>query len=144
LDDPSKRTAFNSSVHASLTFVLALTIGLAGCTSTEPSPSGGGGNAGGGGGNGPTITITANGVAPSTVTVSRGMQVTFVNNDSRAHEMASDPHPTHTNCPELNAVGFLNPGASRQTSNLDTVGTCGFHDHNQPQNAGLHGNIVIQ
>ncbi len=120
-----------------------LALAAAGCKGTEPSPSGNGGN-GGGGANGPTITITANGVDPKTVTVSRGMQVTFLNNDSRAHEMASDPHPTHTACPELNAVGFLNPGASRQTSNLTTAGTCGFHDHNQPQNGDLQGRILIQ
>ena len=28
-----------------------------------------------------------------------GQSVTFVNNDTRSHEMASDPHPTHGTCP---------------------------------------------
>ena len=36
----------------------------------------------------------------------------FVNNDSRSHEMFSDPHPEHTDCPEINQVGFLSPGQS--------------------------------
>jgi hypothetical protein len=70
--------------------------------------------------------------------------VTFVNNDSRAHDMASDPHPDHTDCPELNQVGFLTAGQSRQTGNLNTARSCGFHDHNQPSNGLLTGTIVIR
>lgn len=91
-----------------------------------------------------TITITASGASPQTVTVPRGSQVQFVNNDSRSHDMVSDPHPEHTTCPELNAVGFLSPGQSRQTGNLNTPRTCGFHDHNLPNVASLRGTIVIQ
>ena len=51
----------------------------------------------------------------------------------RSHEMFSDPHPEHTDCPEINQVGFLSPGQSRQTGNLNTVRTCGFHDHATPR-----------
>src|SRR5689334_16544109 len=60
-----------------------------------------------------TITITASGVSPSSVTLSQGGQVTFVNNDKVNHNMQSDPHPEHTDCPELAQVGFLTPGQSR-------------------------------
>jgi hypothetical protein len=70
--------------------------------------------------------------------------VTFTNNDSRVHEMDSDPHPEHTDCVELNQVGFLNPGQSRQSGNLNTARRCGFHDHGNPDNAGLKGTITIQ
>jgi plastocyanin len=90
------------------------------------------------------ITITTSGVSPQTVTVARGSQVQFVNNDTRSHEMTSDPHPEHTNCPEINAVGFLSPGQSRQTGNLNTARSCGFHDHNLPNVASLRGTIIIQ
>ena len=90
------------------------------------------------------IVITASGVSPRTVTVARGSQVQFVNNDSRTHQMNSDPHPEHTDCPELNSVGFLSPGQKRQTSNLNTARTCRFHDHDAPQNSSLLGSIVIQ
>jgi hypothetical protein len=58
--------------------------------------------------------------------------------------MSSNPHPSHTDCPEINQVGFLSAGQSRQTGNLNTARTCGFHDHNQPTNASLQGTIVIQ
>ena len=93
---------------------------------------------------GATITITSSGASPRSVTVSAGSRVTFVNNNSRAHDMSSDPHPVHTDCPEINQVGFLSPDQSRQTGNLNTVRTCGFHDHNQDTNTSLQGTIVIQ
>jgi plastocyanin len=91
-----------------------------------------------------TFTITAAGVAPKSLTIGAGSQVTFVNNDVAAHEMYSDPHPEHTDCPELNQVGFLAPGQARQTGNLNTIRTCGFHDHFQPLNAFLQGSILIR
>ena len=93
---------------------------------------------------GSTLTITPTGVAPKTITVSVGSQVTFVNSDAVSHQMYSDPHPEHTDCPEINQVGFLSPGEARQTGNLTIARTCGFHDHNQPLNRSLQGNIVIR
>ncbi len=92
-----------------------------------------------------TITIGANGsISPSSVTVTRGGRVTIINNDSRAHDMSSDPHPEHSDCPELNQIGFLTAGQQRTSGNLNTARTCRFHDHNLPDNAGLKGSIVIQ
>ena len=92
-----------------------------------------------------TITISNNTVTPKDIRVSRGAQVTFVNNDNRAHEMTSDPHPEHTDCPEINQVGFLNAGQQRQTGNMVTNrAVCGFHDHGDPDVAGLKGTITIQ
>ena len=90
------------------------------------------------------ITITSAGVTPKHLVVNAGSQVTFINNDSIAHLMFSDPHPEHTDCPELNQVGFLDPGQSRQTGNLDTARTCGFHDHNLFANTSLQGSLTIQ
>jgi plastocyanin len=104
-------------------------------SSPSPTPSGSGGA---------TITITASGVSPREVTVSVGSRVTFVNNDSRPHDMASNPHPDHTDCPPINDVGFLQPGQSRQTGNLNTRRTCGYHDHNRDTDASLQGTITIQ
>ncbi|MBI4263359.1 MAG: hypothetical protein HY657_03200 [Acidobacteria bacterium] len=107
---------------------------------TTPDP----GSGGGGSSSGTTITITSSGVSPRALTVPVGSRVTFVNNDSRVHDMNSDPHPEHTDCPEINAVGFLTPGQSRQTSNLNTRRTCAYHDHNQETNTSLQGTITIQ
>jgi len=93
---------------------------------------------------GATITITSSGVSPKTVTVAAGARVTFANNDTRVHEMSSDPHPEHTDCPEINQAGFLTVGQSRATGNLTTARTCSYHDHIQSTNTSLQGSIVIQ
>ena len=91
-----------------------------------------------------TITISNNAVCPQNITVARGTQVTFVNSDSQTHEMNSDPHPTHEDCPEINAVGNLVAGQRRQTSNLVTAKKCGFHDHILFDVKALQGSITIQ
>jgi plastocyanin len=91
-----------------------------------------------------TITIANGTVCPPNITVPRGTQVTFVNQDTAAHEMSSDPHPEHTDCVEINQAGHLEPGQSRQTGNLNTVRRCGFHDHLRNENANLRGSITIQ
>ena len=91
-----------------------------------------------------TITITAAGVDLKQVVIPVGGRVAFVNNDSVPHEMASDPHPVHTDCPPLNEVGALGPGRTGVSGPLNTARTCGFHDHGQPGNAALQGTVVIR
>jgi plastocyanin len=92
-----------------------------------------------------TITIGSDGrVSPSSVTITRGGRVTMINNHNQSHDMSSDPHPEHTTCPELNQWGFLTAGQQRTSGNLNTARTCGFHDHNLPDNAGLRGTVIIQ
>jgi plastocyanin len=93
-----------------------------------------------------TITITASGVSTTQVTVPAGSRVMFVNSDARPHNMTSDPHPEHDDCPEINTVGLLVPGQSRETGNLNTVRTCGFHDHDDPPPGGNRwtGRITVR
>jgi plastocyanin len=91
-----------------------------------------------------TITITSAGANPRNIQVNAGSRVLFVNNDTRAHNMSSDPHPDHNDCPEINQAGLLAPGQSRETGNLVQVRTCGFHDHDLPDVASLRGQIVIR
>jgi len=94
--------------------------------------------------NATTFLILNNTVCPKTMAVARGTRVTFINNDNRAHEMNSDPHPEHTNCPELNQVGHLESGQQRDSGNLNVARTCGFHDHINDSNNNLKGTITIQ
>ena len=89
------------------------------------------------------VTITANGVDPASITVPVGTRVTFVNNDAIPHDIAGGPDPFHPDCRQIDAVGFLTPGQSRQTDPLPQARTCEYHDH------GFHstlfnGRIVIQ
>lgn len=124
-------------------FVVGLALSMGACDSDNgtPSPSP---NPGTGGTIAATIIITSAGASPRDVTVPVGSRVTFVNNDTRNHDMESDPHPEHTQCPELGQAGFLQPGESRTTGNLNTARTCGFHDHNLPGVASLQGTIRVQ
>lgn len=116
---------------------LLTAIGLAACGSssspTSPPPA-----------NPFTFTITAAGISPKEFTVPPGSRVLFVNNDTKRRNMTSDPHPEHDACPEINSVGLLNAGANRETANLNTVRTCGFHDHDDPSNAAVLGRIIIR
>lgn len=96
-------------------------------------------------GNPYVITISNAGiVTPKELTVPPGTRVLFTNSDSRRHDMTSDPHPEHHDCVELNQVGLLNPGQARESGNLVTVRSCGFHDHDDPGNIGLQGRIVVR
>ena len=105
---------------------------------TAPSGSGPGPS-------GATITVGTNGtVSPSSVSITVGQSVTFVNNNGRSHEMASDPHPAHTNCPSINALAVLGTGQTKLTNSFAAAGTCGFHDHNDPDNNSLKGTITIR
>ena len=88
-----------------------------------------------------TFRLTAAGVTPKEMTVAPGSRVLFINDDTRSHDMTSDPHPDHQDCTELNAVGNLTPGQSRESGNLVVVRTCGFHDHSNPPPTTQAGNI---
>ena len=89
------------------------------------------------------ITISATGANPQTVRIRLGERVVFTNNDSVNHDMSSDQHPTHLQCPAINQVGFLAPGQTRETGNFVREETCLFHDHINPSNTSLNGSILI-
>ena len=78
------------------------------------------------------------------MTINSGESVRFVNSHNRTHQMASDPHPNHTDCPPINALPTLDPGQTGQTNALTTSRTCGVHDHLNDTDAKLRGSIVIR
>jgi hypothetical protein len=87
-----------------------------------------------------TFTLTSSGVSPKQLVVPPGTRVLFVNQDARRHDVASDPHPEHTDCHEINSVGVLTTGQSHETDNLIAARTCGFHDHDNPPPTTAAGN----
>lgn len=126
---------------------------VAGLTLFVACGGGGGGNGGptgpgtGGGSPGPigaTITIANGQVSPRSVTISVGQSVNFVNNDGGVRNVSSDPHPVHTDCPAINAVGNISNGQSRATNALTTARVCGFHHHDDPDNNNFKGSIDIR
>jgi plastocyanin len=118
-------------------------------TTLSPSPSGNvtviSGSTGSTGPSGATVTMTSAGVSPATVTISVGQSVTFVNSDTRSHEIASDPHPIHGSCPSIErGLGTIGPGQTKLTQGFAGVGTCTYHDHLDDTNQNFHGSIRIQ
>jgi hypothetical protein len=102
-------------------------------TSPSPTPSGP-----------PTVTITASGVDPLELTVEVGARVTFVNRDVLPHDLFGGPNPSIRECPEIDVVGFLVPGQSRQTPPFTAPQTCRYHDHGQLGNPRFEGRIIVR
>jgi plastocyanin len=142
-------------ILAAQALTIAALVMTAACGGSSPTSPGSGSGSGSGSGTvgstgsvgtvGATITISASGaVSPSQVTVAVGQSVTFINNDTSSHNMESDPHPAHTDCPSIANVGSLQAGQSKTTFGFAAAGSCGFHDHNNPNTQSLKGRIVIQ
>lgn len=86
--------------------------------------------------------LTPGGVQPPSVTINVGGRVTFINTDTKPHEIVSDPYIRHEECPPLNRVGFLAPGQQGQSAIFEAVGNCGFHDHLDP--TGVTGRVEVR
>ena len=129
----------NLSKGTPILVVVALAAILASCSKsyspTEPTTGGTMSSVG-------AITITSGGVSPKTQTVGYGARVTITNNDSAPHELSSNPHPVHTDCPEINAP-VLKTGQSFTATMAGKAETCGFHDHLNPTNAAFQGTITV-
>ena len=138
-----------AAMRSAIVTIVALGA-IASCGGSSPTSPGGGGTTVivGDGGTGPsaaTVSITAAGVNPATVTVSVGQAVTFVNNDTRQHDIGSDPHPNHGTCPSIEAgISLLTPGQTKVTRAFANAGTCRYHDHLNDTNQAFRGTIVVQ
>jgi hypothetical protein len=76
--------------------------------------------------------------------VYQGGRLTFVNMDTTPHDVLSDPPHVHTDCPEINAAGYLVPGQSRSTDPLNRIMACGFHDHTHEGESAFSGKVTIE
>lgn len=92
----------------------------------------------------PTITITPNGMAPLEITIEVGQRVTFVNSDSRAHDVVGGIDPANPDCPEILQAGFMTPGQSRDTGVFTRARTCEYHDHTMLGVPAFQGRIIIR
>ncbi len=86
-----------------------------------------------------TITYSDSGFSPASLTVKAGDKVTVKNTASSALQFDSNPHPQHTDDPELN-IGLINPGQS-QTITVTKTGSHGYHNH---LNSGDTGMLIVQ
>jgi len=91
-----------------------------------------------------TITLSATGFTPQEITVPVGERVTFLNADRIGHDIFSGLEHNSPECAEVDAVGFLVAGQSRETSVFEQPKTCRFHDHENLGNPAYQGRIVAR
>lgn len=139
-----------SIVAGAASIALFATTLACGGGSSPTSPSAGGttqivASTGSTGASGATITLTSGGLNPSSVTIAIGQSVTFVNNDTKSHEIASDPHPSHGSCPSIErGLGTIGAGQTKLTQGFAGAGACTFHDHLDDTNRAFQGSIRVQ
>lgn len=73
--------------------------------------------------------------SPSVLTIKVGETVTWVNQDPFKHKIASDPHPTHTDLPEL-LSGDLGEGETYNFT-FKKAGQYSYHDELNPIKKGI-------
>ncbi|MBI3980402.1 cupredoxin domain-containing protein [Candidatus Microgenomates bacterium] len=86
------------------------------------------------------IKMTDTGFEPKSTTVKTGTVVTFINTGQEDHQVASAPHPQHTDLPGFDALKGVKPGESYEFK-FEKLGTWKFHDHLNPT---LFGSITVE
>lgn len=84
------------------------------------------------------VSIASMAFAQSSLTIKKGDSVQFTNNDDVPHQVASDPHPIHTNLPAINGA-IMNKGDMFEIT-FATVGTYTYHCHLHPN---MKGTITV-
>jgi hypothetical protein len=92
----------------------------------------------------PTVTLSASGFSPLEVVVTVGARVTFVNADRIGREVQSGLEHNVRDCPEIDVLGFIVPGQSRQTAVFEQAKRCRFHDHDSVGIPAFQGLIVVR
>jgi plastocyanin len=86
------------------------------------------------------VLITADGLTPQTVLIHTGQSVLWKNEDTQAHQVATDPYPQ-----ENGLDGFVDTIALLKNDTysftFDKTGTFTYHDHLNPSK--LHGTVIV-
>lgn len=87
------------------------------------------------------VSIEKDSFSPATVEIKKGTTVTWVNNDTATHQIASDPHPLHNQLKDLGDGEVLNQGEGFSFT-FDKTGTFTYHDHLNPLK--YKGTVVVK
>lgn len=121
-------------IYANRSTLLPVAAPLTGNISPSPSNTGPASNAS------TTVAFTSSGFTPSTITVSPGTRVTWVNQSGSAATVNSDDHPTHLKFPFLN-LGQFPSGGTLSVVFPTTAGTYTYHDHYSPN---FKGTVIVK
>src|SRR3990167_7489221 len=86
------------------------------------------------------VTITDKGFDPQTILINKGETVSWTNEDIKAHQPASNPHPVHNGLPGFDAKKPLKKCETYQFT-FEEAGTFGYHDHLTPT---ANGSVVVR
>lgn len=84
------------------------------------------------------IVISEMEAIPDIVTIKKGAKVTWINNDSVGHIIAANPHPDHSELPEL--VSYVIEPHGVYTFVFNEIGEYGYHSHLHPT---LLGKVIV-
>lgn len=87
-----------------------------------------------------SVSITDQGFTPVTLTVKKGTKVTWTNNGNKPRQVASNPHPDHTELKGLDSKGPIGP-ESTYSYTFDKPGEYNYHDHFNPT---VSGTVVVE
>ena len=86
------------------------------------------------------VNYTANGFEPSSMTISIGETITFVNETEKSMRVASDPHPAHTDLSVFDEKTGVEKGKSYSFT-FEKKGTWGYHNHLSARDKGT---IIVE
>lgn len=86
------------------------------------------------------VLIENNEFVPATLTVKKGTTVTWINKDQAEHWVVSDPHPTHSDLPDLNSKKGLLQNETYQFT-FNEIGEFNYHDE---KNNTITGTVVVE
>lgn len=86
-----------------------------------------------------TILVKDFAFSPSTLTIKTGTAVTWTNVDAAPHQIASDPHPAHTDLPGLFSDS-LSTGQNYSFT-FTKSGTFGYHCNIHPS---MKGTVIVE
>lgn len=87
------------------------------------------------------VEITGTGFVPLTIRIKKGESVTWVNKDSKPHQVAADPHPTSDLLPSLKGDEPLLQ-EEQYTAIFEKTGTFTYHDYLDP--VGYHATVIVE
>ncbi len=86
------------------------------------------------------VTITKDGFVPATIQVRTGQSVNWTNLDDAMHQVAADPHPTHSSLSDL--VGESLSKSESYSFVFEKTGTYTYHDELNPLK--FHGTVIVK
>lgn len=82
------------------------------------------------------VSYTSSGFSPTTVTIKKGATVKFINKSGNKMDVASNPHPTHTDYSGFDQWKSASKGKDEYSFTFEKVGTWGYHNHAKASDGG--------